>query len=449
MIKNGLIRKGESPFSTMLEDYGYSGFLDVLREKGENNDLALSYNDLLKAAGFKINLKNWSFLDIDNKGNQFNREEQIEIAAKYFIEFIIPEMIKKGIINDGEPPSRANIISTPFRKFLNAIVERNLTYNEILIKAGLELNYDPKKWMFLFQDSRGNNYTYEESMKIAVHYFKNVIIAKLISKKKIPPKQTPTKRLLINYGYAGFLDSLYDSKWNISYNELVQDAGLVPNDLDEFQKIGTNFHRIAERILMEHANRNNLKCFNEIYPSPYNEFHKNRKCDNVIIINESITSLSNQIKHLMKIRKDIELILIDYFLGPSESNIKDHCLRGYQGHYRLLILVPVNALEPISTPFDVQHRKNVIILDPKNFADFIGYKEELYNEFMNTVGLTRLARYNENYRPILERRAVKSKKIINESFNNSQADYVKALRQSGKEDLLKHIGNGSEIIDFL
>lgn len=43
----------------------------------------------------------------------------------------------------------------------------------------------------------------------------------------------------------------------------------------------------------------------------------------------------------------------------------------------------------------------------------------------------------------------KSKKIIKVSFKNSQVDYVKALRRSGKEDLLKHIGDGSEIIDFL
>ena len=98
---------------------------------------------------------------------------------------------------------------------------------------------------------------------------------------------------------------------------------------------------------------------------------------------------------------------------------------------------------------DVPYKRNVLILDPKNFADFIGFKEELYKEFINTIGLTRLARYNEYFRPILEREALKSKKKIKTSFKNSQVDYVKALRQAGKEDLLKLIGDGSEITDFL
>ena len=390
---------------------------------------------------------NWDFLDKDENGRKLNRDSQISEANRYFTEIIIPDLINKGKIEEGQTPTKKIIKSAKRRNFLDALTDRKLTFNEILDEAGFRLNYDPNKWRFLFFDENGNPYSYKQTMEIASQYFKTKIIPDLISKKKLIIGHTPTKRLLRQHGHMGLVDSLYDNK-KILYNELVEASGLNPNDLQDFQKIGSDFHLIAERIFLQHTRAHSCYSFNEIYPSPNNAYYKDKRTDNSIIIDENFKKLSDFTLKFLNKRKKIDIIHVDYFLGASTAIIIDHCLRGYQGANRVLILVSLNALEPLPTPKNIYFPKNVIILDTKTFADFFGYQNKLRKEFLENVQLAQMATIHESLRGKLERRADKSKSIINQNYKNTQSEFIKTLKKMGKLELINNSSDGSRIIDY-
>ncbi|MHA2039166.1 MAG: hypothetical protein ACW98X_22295 [Promethearchaeota archaeon] len=438
LVKMGVIVLGETPFYDHLGENGYGGFLNHI-----------NYNDTLKEAGFDLNLNrgNWNFLDKDANGKIFSRDDQIDKATCYFLENVIPDLIKRGKIEEDQTPTREIIRTTRHKGFLDAVTDRRLTFNEILERAGFKLNYDPNKWRFLFFDEDGNPYSYKQTMKIASQYYKTKIIPDLISKKKLKIGHTPTKRILRQHGHMGLIDSLYDKK-KILYNELVEAAGLNPNDLQDFQKIGTDFHTIAERIFLQYTRTRKCYSFNEIYPSPNSVFHKDKRSDNTIIIDENFNKLSDFTSNFLTKWKKIDVIHVDYFLGASTAIITNHCLRGYQGANRVLILVSLNALEPLPTPENVPFRKNVIVLDTKSFADFFGYQNKLRNKFLENVKLAQMATIHESLREKLEKRAVRSKSIINQKYKNSQSDFIEVLKKIGKLELVDGSSDGSRIIDY-
>lgn len=438
LVKKGIITQSETPFYDHLSENGYGGFLNHI-----------NYNDMLKEAGLKLNLNrgNWDFLDRDENGHNLSRDGQIAKAFCYFKEVVIPDLKKKGIIEEDQTPTKKIIKKSNYGKFLDALTDRKLTFNEILDKAGFDLNYDPNKWRFLFFDENGNPYSYKQTMEVASQYYKTKIIPDLIGMKKLKIGHTPTKRMLKQYGHMGLINSLYDNK-KILYNELVEAAGLIPNDLQDFQKVGTDFHWIAERIFLQHTRTRNCCSFNEIYPSPYNVFYKDKRCDNTVIIDENFNILSDFTLNFPNKWKGIDIIHIDYFLGASEAIIIDHCLRGYQGVKRVLILMPLNAIEPLPTPKDIPFPKNVLILDPKSFADFFGYQKRLKEEFLENVQLAQMATIHASLREKLEKRADRSKSIINQIYKNSQREFIKALIKKGKLELVKNSSDGSRIVDY-
>jgi hypothetical protein len=439
LIDKGIIEKGETPFRDILSDNGYSGFLNHV-----------NYNNILKEAGFKLNLNrgNWDFLDKDEGGILLSRDEQIDKASGYFERKIIPYLIQKKIIEKDQSPTQKILRNTDHRNFLDAIHDRNLSYNEILNYIGLDLNYDPNKWRFLFFNSMSKHLSYEQTLQIASEYFRNTIIPDLVSKKKLKLGLTPTKRLLKQHGHMGMINSLYDNR-KILYNELIEAVGLNPNDLQEFQKIGTDFHNIAERIFLQHTRTHNCISFNEILPSPNNVFHKNSRSDNTILIDENFKKLSKIAYNFKSKWNNIDIIHIDYFLGASEAIILDHCLRGYQGVKRLLICVSLNALEPLTTPENIPFKNNVIVLDPKTFVEFFGYDKKLRQEFLEYVQMAQMATIKESLRGKLEDISNESKSIINLNYRNSQSEFVQTLKKLNKMELIKNIGDGSRITDYV
>ncbi len=104
----------------------------------------------------------------------------------------------------------------------------------------------------------------------------------------------------------------------------------------------------------------------------------------------------------------------------------------------MLILVPINAKEPLPVPNNVPYRHNVKILDPVSFAKFFGYKGELYIEFMDNVELAKLSTYIEAKIPFLNRLAKKSKSIIKKSFYYSQNELENYLNAKNQMNLLEY-----------
>lgn len=71
-------------------------------------------------------------------------------------------------------------------------------------------------------------------------------------------------------------------------------------------------------------------------------------------------------------------------------------------------MVPVNARESRMLNNDTLFHENVFILDPKSFTRFMGYENELFDDFMESVHLAKCAIYDETSREILNEKSVES-----------------------------------------
>ncbi|MHA2471945.1 MAG: hypothetical protein ACXAES_01790 [Promethearchaeota archaeon] len=63
--------------------------------------------------------------------------------------------------------------------------------------------------------------------------------------------------------------------------------------------------------------------------------------------------------------------------------------------------------------------------------------------------LAQNAAIKEYLRGKLERRANQSKVIIHKHYKNSQVDFIQALKKLKKIELLKNVGDGTRIIDYI
>ena len=137
--------------------------------------------------------------------------------------------------------------------------------------------------------------------------------------------------------------------------------------------------------------------------------------------------------------------MIDFYMGSSEVYTIDHCLKGYQDKNKFLILVPINTKKEIYIPEKVPHRNHIKILNPINFLKFLGIKDSLYEEFLNSVEIAQKATYNDSYRIQLKNLAEKSKKIIKTKFDYGQKDLENHLKN--ELNLLSY-DPGKQVIDY-
>ena len=76
-----------------------------------------------------------------------------------------------------------------------------------------------------------------------------------------------------------------------------------------------------------------------------------------------------------------KLLIIDYTISSEIEKVRDHCLRGYQGSEKELIIVTFLSDKQISLSYininnDIPFLENIRILNSKEFASFMGYQEE-------------------------------------------------------------------------
>ena len=50
----------------------------------------------------------------------------------------------------------------------------------------------------------------------------------------------------------------------------------------------------------------------------------------------------------------------------------------------------MDALKSQRVPSNIPYKKNVMILKPEDFADFMGYKDDIYDDFIEAVNLVRI-----------------------------------------------------------
>ena len=414
----------------------------------------ISYNDVIESAGLIVNYQigKWKFLDFDDKGNLLSHIEQLQKATEYLTNKVLTETFKDvNNLAESQAPT-VEMLQKDHLDYVGAIKKRHLSYNDILEKAGLNPNCEFGKWGFLDYNENRIQLSYSEQVEGASNYLKSKILTPdYITRNKLGIKETPSVSMLRNE-HGDFCSAIIRRK--IFYNDIIEKAGYQPHDIQDSLEIGRNIHIIKERILLEHTRYNNCKSFYEPFPSIntkktqlenlYGNYKLNH-CDNGIILDDNFRNLSKEIKNLCNERKDIKMVNIDYYLGNSEQKSREKCLKGYQGKGKMVILVPTHANKPQPLPKNIPYSKNVKILDPLSFADFIGYNGKLRQEFINCVELAKNATWDDDSREKLKKLANHSKGIIKKYYNFGQKEleeYIKSTPNLSM-NLLKYIPDNS------
>lgn len=242
LIKRKIIKKGETPTYLNLRENNHIGFLSAIRYRG------IGYNDILKANNLKIHhdMKKYEFLRKDDEGNSLNYDQKMNIAVKFFLKTIIPDLINKKIINKNETPTQLHLDLLGYRSFINALSKgkNSITFNELLDYTGYAINCDPNKWNFLDHDKKENVLTRRQQHVEASNYLKNIIVPDLIKKNKIKKGQAPTRAQLQRYGHNDFLNAF--SNREMLYDDIVSLSGLKLTRTATLTRIGIFIHWIIE-----------------------------------------------------------------------------------------------------------------------------------------------------------------------------------------------------------
>lgn len=440
LMNKKIIKKGETPTRKNVIEGGHHSFISAIDHR------KLSYNSILKIISLKLNRLNeeWNFLNWDNKGKLISKKQIIEKAKDYLIKHILTEDFKLGFgLRENEAPTRQNLIDSGYKNFVSAIYNRKLSYNEILRKAELKLNLDKEKYKNFNWSITGIPRTKDQALENAKTYFlNNILNDKFRSKYHLGEGEAPSTELK-NKNFVNFLwRGLYVR--NLSYNDLLEKLGLLPHKGTVFSKVGRLFHWIAERIFLQHTKNKCCYSFYEVYPNRFGKSGSRNHCDNSIIVEENFRNLT---KFSKKIPEDIKIINIDYYLGTSEKYSRMHCMKGYQDKNKLLLLVPINAQKQLKIPLGIPYKHRVKILDPNSFIDFFGYKEKLYDDFINSIDLAKKSTYSKNHRKTLEELSLINKRIIKTNYNFSQNELEDYLKSN--LDFLKCKSDKSSIEFFL
>ncbi len=433
----------------------------IIDNKGFTNACSLRklyYNDILRDAGIKINMERnkWIFLDRSESGRQLSYKEQVEKAAEYLNDKILTEEFKEKFdLKNNEGPMRS-ILEVENFDFVSAIGHRNITHNDVLSQLGLKLNMESGKWSFLDKNEKGESLSYKEQVSRASEYLKKSILTEEYRNQyDLVDNEGPTFSTLMN-DHADFTSAIHIR--SLSYNDILIKSGNLPHDLQVHEEIGKALHWIEESIFIQHTRNLNCNSFYEVYPNIktknidlYNKYGLKR-CDNTILINDNSKKLSKEIKELSESHAEIKMINFDYFLGNSNQKILEKCLKGYQDKNKMLILIPSQCSQPQEPPEGVPYVENIKIMDPKTFADFIGYDGELRNNFFHSLNIAKNALWadNEN-RELIHQMGDEHKLILENNYNYNQKELEKFIKNNYNvsENILNYVPDKSTLDKWL
>ena len=421
-------QKIESGYPPALDDlikYGHPGFIAPLSQK----EPKIHYNTLIEAAGLKPNVDHnkYRFLNYNEQDTPHSYQDKMEIAKEFFSNIIVPKLIEKDLIRPGETPGLREMVKGGFSGFFPSLAfkEQKIDYNDLIQAVGLDPNITHGRWDFIKYDHNGNILSKEEKLANAADYFNTIVYPDLINKDAVKQGEAPTSLDLQDYKHEDFLSALRGKEPKVSFNRLIEHAGFTPHDFNTLSTIGTNFHWTAEKIFLEHTRNQNCTSFYEVRGNG----------DNSIVVDKNFKNLSNGADLLAQLRPNIKIINFDYFLSNSEKSKTDHSQRNYQGEEVALCLIPLNANEPQDIDQDIPHSNNVLVLNPKGFAAFLGYKDGIYDKFMESVQLARIAMYDEEAKEILYEMRVEAYDALksNENDLNYSTKEFKKFRDTQKE----------------
>lgn len=88
-------------------------------------------------------------------------------------------------------------------------------------------------------------------------------------------------------------------------------------------------------------------------------------------------------------------------------------------------------------PENIPFKDNVMVLPPNEFYSFMGYRGDLYNEFMVAVDLAKKSIFDSKSQKELYKIAKVKRDLIFRSLNYSTKELIKSLKKRNKQYLLK------------
>ncbi len=88
-----------------------------------------------------------------------------------------------------------------------------------------------------------------------------------------------------------------------------------------------------------------------------------------------------------------------------------------------------------------------MILKPEEFAEFMAYKDQTYNMFIDAVNIVRIAPINKNAFEKLEDWPAISLNDIKTTLHYSHDNFKDFLKKHQKQHLLNYVEDGSKITD--
>ncbi len=337
-------------------------FISALSERG------IRYNQVLEKLGLELNTdsKKWCSLSWSSNGTPRTYEYALNNAAKH-----LSSLLEDYNYNETKMTSQQYILKH-HQDFYGALRRYNLDFYKVLRKSGHPDDRFRKKWWFFDNDKKGNLLNPKDQEKRIIQFFKRKILP--IFKKEgliegnLGLSYDEAYEILKNTKFRGFLSAA--NARNVSFGCMLLTEGYSPR-VTQNQRAGTAFHWIGEYYLMMHTRINhNCKSFYEAKINDENFV----KPDNKISINENFRKLS---KYARNVPLEFENIHIDYYLFHSKRRSQYKFDKGYQSDNSILLLVPLNIKNSINTKF-----KNIKILCIHDFCDFVGFSDEIREDFI-------------------------------------------------------------------
>ena len=242
----------------------------------------IKYFHIIKKARLKLKddrqkVGLWDDLNWSKSGNPRTYIKAIKNATLYFLKNIYTEDFReRNNLTDGIAPTAIIMYKDKESKsFYNAYRRKGLYHNDIMRKAGFELNKDDLKWEFIDWDESGVPRTYEEAIENAAIYFEREILTdQYKSKKKLKSDEAPTIEML-EKEHKDFVSAIGHRKLN--YNDILRNLGYnIRHDIGKWELL--NWSKIGFPRSYSGAVKNGAKylvsnvmttAFNNKYHIPY------------------------------------------------------------------------------------------------------------------------------------------------------------------------------------
>ena len=228
------ILDGQAPLVKTLKIDHYD-FVKAFQNRG------LKYYHIIEEAGLELQDERqkvglWDDLNWSKSGNPRTYIKAINSAALYFlINIYTGDFIERNNLTDGIAPTAIIMYEDKDSKsFYNAYRRKGLYHNDIMRKAGLELNKDDLKWEFIDWDESGVPRTYDNAIKNAGIYLTKVILTEQYKrKKKLKSNEAPTIEML-EQDHKDFISAIGHRRLN--YNDILRNLGYeVRHDIGKWE----------------------------------------------------------------------------------------------------------------------------------------------------------------------------------------------------------------------